>query len=865
MKDHVGSHGGRPRRPAIVIGDRQGRYRFALGALLVLFGLAALLVGGCPKGSGKSRGDPTYPPNAPSGVLATGGDRQVTVSWIPEAGATSYNLYFASTPGVTKANFGTLPDGTKITGAISPEAQTGLMNGTAYYFVVTALEAAVESAESMEVQATPTAPSASCPPAISPTLPQGTLHPIPGTLRDLVYDPDRDRVYITNFTGGSLEIFDVATDTLLTPLAVGPEPWGLDLTPDNSKLLVCLSGTDQIAVVDLTVDPPVISTTLTVIPDTLGTNQPREIACASNGLAFFTCTAPSGDTVPRQIDLTTMNITFRTDIDGGRTYVPTELGVSGDRSHIVFAERSWSAEYFIYSATQDSFTSNGRSGGPYNSGASADATGSRFALLPGPYVVGDSLHFFGWVALGSTVISFVFAPSASLGYGGIDGQPEIVIVDTSRFLVIDRIITPANLIGKLKIDPTGAVVYAIAQGGLLAVPVDVNRPPILEPLGKAVVNLGATIGLALQAVDPNGDAIVYCAENLPPGATFDPATRLFHYTPAPGQVGMAYTVTFYATDGLNGTSQDLDVEVTNPASFPVRKIPIEGVLHDGVYDPVRDQFYLTNTPMNRVEVIRLADNTRLDPIPVGSQPRGIDLDGPSTRMVVCPSQAEFIQVVDLMGTPPTILQSYPVPDDIAGDNRTPGSVAVVATDHALFAAWSWGTGSVFVRDLDMASGTITVRMDAPGGSQLAPVPLLASGDDSRIIFNSGSDVFLYHSGTDTFTPKVSVWNSVSLDGNGDGTRFLLSGWAGIRVFDENLAELGEIVGIFGHSALRQGSAAEGYHHDGWPRVDLLNLATYTITGSFDLPDLTEGWMRTNDIGTQLLVVTQTGVCIVDLP
>jgi fibronectin type 3 domain-containing protein len=96
----------------------------------------------------------TPPPAAPGGVSAVPGNAQATVSWSAVAGATSYNLYHATSTGVTKAN------GTKITGVTSPRIVTGLSNGTKYYFVVTAVGAGGESAESAEVFATPVAPSA---------------------------------------------------------------------------------------------------------------------------------------------------------------------------------------------------------------------------------------------------------------------------------------------------------------------------------------------------------------------------------------------------------------------------------------------------------------------------------------------------------------------------------------------------------------------------------------------------------------------------------------------------------------------------------------------------------------------------------
>ena len=94
---------------------------------------------------------PASPPAPPIGVTATPGDGQVIVSWTAAAGATSYNIYWSTTSGVTKTN------GTKITGVSSPYTHTSRTNGTIYYYIVTALNSWGESGESSQVSATPIA------------------------------------------------------------------------------------------------------------------------------------------------------------------------------------------------------------------------------------------------------------------------------------------------------------------------------------------------------------------------------------------------------------------------------------------------------------------------------------------------------------------------------------------------------------------------------------------------------------------------------------------------------------------------------------------------------------------------------------
>ena len=117
---------------------------FALPLILLAFGIS---LNGC--GGGSSSTFLPVAPGTPSSVSATPGDSKVIVGWNAVSGASSYNIYYATTPGVTKST------GIKIENATSPYEISGLTNGTPYYFVVTAVNAFGESSESTEVSATP--------------------------------------------------------------------------------------------------------------------------------------------------------------------------------------------------------------------------------------------------------------------------------------------------------------------------------------------------------------------------------------------------------------------------------------------------------------------------------------------------------------------------------------------------------------------------------------------------------------------------------------------------------------------------------------------------------------------------------------
>ncbi|OGW13930.1 MAG: hypothetical protein A2035_03980, partial [Nitrospirae bacterium GWA2_42_11] len=92
------------------------------------------------------------PPSAPTGVTATVSDGQATISWDAVSNATSYNIYWSTTSGVTKST------GTKISNITSPYTHTGRTNGTTYYYVVTVVNDFGESAESSQLSVIPQAP-----------------------------------------------------------------------------------------------------------------------------------------------------------------------------------------------------------------------------------------------------------------------------------------------------------------------------------------------------------------------------------------------------------------------------------------------------------------------------------------------------------------------------------------------------------------------------------------------------------------------------------------------------------------------------------------------------------------------------------
>jgi len=90
---------------------------------------------------------PAQAPAAPTALMATAGNAQVSLSWTASATATSYNVKRGNTTGGPYTQISS-PTATNFT-------DTGLTNGTTYFYVVSAANSTGESANSAQASATP--------------------------------------------------------------------------------------------------------------------------------------------------------------------------------------------------------------------------------------------------------------------------------------------------------------------------------------------------------------------------------------------------------------------------------------------------------------------------------------------------------------------------------------------------------------------------------------------------------------------------------------------------------------------------------------------------------------------------------------
>lgn len=94
-----------------------------------------------------------------------------------------------------------------------------------------------------------------------------------------------------------------------------------------------------------------------------------------------------------------------------------------------------------------------------------------------------------------------------------------------------------------------------------------NKPPVLDHIGNKTIESGESLTFNVTAQDPNGDALMFLAGNLPNGATF--LSKIFRWTPASSDIGQHANIRFIAKEdtqfALEG-SEDITILVTGSDS-----------------------------------------------------------------------------------------------------------------------------------------------------------------------------------------------------------------------------------------------------------------------------------------------------------
>ncbi len=114
---------------------------------------------------------------------------------------------------------------------------------------------------------------------------------------------------------------------------------------------------------------------------------------------------------------------------------------------------------------------------------------------------------------------------------------------------------------------------------------EVNTVPVLTPIGDRIVTVGDLLAFTVTASDSDlpANTLALSVTGLPSGATFDPATGQFRWTPTAAQAPGTYSLTFRVSDGSLSAEETIAITVQPAAGG----IPVAGLA--GPSDGVRGQ------------------------------------------------------------------------------------------------------------------------------------------------------------------------------------------------------------------------------------------------------------------------------------
>jgi DNA-binding beta-propeller fold protein YncE len=304
------------------------------------------------------------------------------------------------------------------------------------------------------------------------------------TISGIVIDDACQYVYLTNTPQNRVEVYSLQTQSFEAPIAVGPAPIGLDLTPDGTTLYVANSGENKISKVNLAAR--VELERITVPPPSFLSETPYSIAIGSHGRALVS-TRTTGSSGGRLMDLilSTGQMAHRTDINqfGGITD-RTRLSASDDRGTIAIVQGGTSGgNTSIYHSASNTFDPEVR--------LNSDVTDVALGAAGSPVLVSRLLDQFTVVDAG-LMTGNLFVPTASrgvavdpdrsIGYRSIGTNIEVLNLSTfqviGQFPLGDSVNTnnPFNFVGRMDLSRDGTLLAVITNTGLSFVRTDSAAP-----------------------------------------------------------------------------------------------------------------------------------------------------------------------------------------------------------------------------------------------------------------------------------------------------------------------------------------------------------------------------------------------------
>lgn len=409
----------------------------------------------------------------------------------------------------------------------------------------------------------------------------GTLIPAANRM-DMVHDDARGLVYISN--GTQVLRFDAATSSFLSPIELGGQLSGLDISPDNRTLVVAdQSDTDTQAWVHLVDLDSLAHQTVTVATPNIYEGGTFVAVYGADGNIYTTSTFHGSGSVPlRRLDPATGTWTSLASINQ-----KTMLSASGDGQTIAFAESNSSGGGWglIDVPTGTVVRRNGYDGGVgqgtgwYNYEIATDQLGAQFSIpVYGGTMVYDDVYAkiatIGTYA-GIRPIGVAYHPVERVAYFPHAQTSEVRVFDMNSLtqtgaLYFNYTFTSTNnnsafVDGRTRLSRDGSLLMVSVGSG---VRIYQQYAPLQASYISATANINQAKLIDLVGSVGNSGNVSYSMGTPPAHGTANLAQSAVSYTPAADFVGTD-SFTYRVHYGRAVREATVSITVVDPNRAPV--------------------------------------------------------------------------------------------------------------------------------------------------------------------------------------------------------------------------------------------------------------------------------------------------------
>ncbi len=531
---------------------------------------------------------------------------------------------------------------------------------------------------------------------------------------DLEYDSSRNVIYASVPSLNEVAVIDVATLQTQKTILLNAEPRGLDLSLDNSKLYIAMSGSGSVGIVDLATD-----TISYVFVEQLGDLRAWDVEETHANRIFVSANPGSSGLsyiVEILIDAAGDLLSEQRVAGGGVFRSEPVFSVSPDAKSLYFGNNGNSLIVLDLQQANAPII--------YNSTPSYDVEGlDQLVLSPDgsrlhttwdeiirtdTFVHASRTNDRGLVAYGQSSDHYFLADRSSIGFLGMT---NINYYDSQKYKNLGSFTIPCTAFGNSLVD------FLI-----------LSNDEIFLTLND---NLVCGVTTDVVSLDSDGDSVRDFVDNC------DDISNTGQSDSDGDQFGDVCDA--FPNDASNNLPFDPDQN----------QLTLTNGIQDFIYDSVGNVFYASIPDLNEVHVINATTYQIQKRIVVGSSPRGLDLSVDNSKLYVALLGGTGFAIVDLLTN-----QVSEIVTEQLGDSRT---WDVIETDpNRFFVSASPGSSSFsyIVEVILDANGDIISQQRVADGNIIRSGPTFALSPDGNFLYIGEGDNSLYK--LDLNQPNVPI-------------------------------------------------------------------------------------------------------------